>query len=350
MRLPSRRFWKRLAAVYCVLLAVLVALELLARAAEPGPFTFLDSNPYLEDEVLRHKHKADFVGHWEGTYFETNSLGMRGPAVPLEKPPGEFRVVTLGDSCTFGKSVVESETWPRQLERLLGIEMPEGRAARVANLGVNGFAAHEYHEMYFRLGARLAPDLVVIGYNLNDFPNVIFDVDHKVYKNRRLRVLFSQAVRDWLGRTASYRWLRATYYEFKKESDWAAAERFARETARNGQDSDVWRKQVRILSEIVAACHDAGTDVAVFLFPYESQVYLDAYDTTPIELARGLCHELGVPFVDLAERFREYAHRTDPPTGLFVRGDRYHPTGEGYAIVAEGVMEVVRERGWVPVE
>ncbi|MEM9380401.1 MAG: GDSL-type esterase/lipase family protein [Planctomycetota bacterium] len=348
MRLPSRGFWKRLAVVYGVLLALLCALELAARAAEPGPFTLFDTNPYLEDDVLRHRHKADFVGHWEGTHFETNSLGMRGAEVPLEKPPGEFRVVALGDSCTFGKSVVESDTWPRQLERLLASEMSPGRTARVANLGVNGFAGHEYHEMYFRLGAKLSPDLVLVGYNLNDFPNVIFDVDYRVYKNRRLRVLFSQTVRDWLGRTASYRWLRATYYELAKERDWAAAERFARETARNGQDSAVWKEQVRILSEIVTACRENGTEVAVFLFPYESQIYLDAYDATPIELARGLCERLDVPFVDLAERFRAYAHRTDPPTGLFVRGDRYHPTGEGYAIVAEAVMEVLRERGWIP--
>ena len=46
---------------------------------EPGPFTFTDENPYLADEVLRHKHRPGFRGHWEGTWFEINSLGMRGP-------------------------------------------------------------------------------------------------------------------------------------------------------------------------------------------------------------------------------------------------------------------------------
>ena len=325
-----------------------LTLELVLRAAEPGPFTLFDKNPYLTDDVLRHKHKPDFRGHWEGTWFDTNSLGMRGPELPIVKEDGEYRVVTLGDSCTFGKSVCEDETWPRQLEGLLSQELPAGRFARVANLGVNGFAGHEYHEMYFRLGEKLAPDLVVVGYNLNDFPNVIFAVDQAVYKKRKLRKVFSQDLRNWMGRTAVYRWLRATYYEMKKEKDWQDAERFAREVEGEGQDLSVWAKQEELLGAITTAVRAQGANIAVFLFPYESQVYLDAYDDTPIRLMRDLCVRLDVPFVDLAERFREVAHEEDPPRELFVRGDRYHPTGEGYGIVAEGVLNVVRGRGWLP--
>ena len=350
MRPRVAKFLKRVAVVVGVLLFMFVALEMVARAAEPGPFTFFDRNPFLTDDVLRHKHKPDFRGQWEGSWFETNSLGMRGPEISSEKPAGEYRVVCLGDSCTFGKSVLEEETWPRQLEGLLAAEVPAGRTALVANLGVNGFAGHEYHEMFFRLGLGLAPDLVIVGYNLNDFPNVIFQVDQEVYKKRKLRKLISKDLRDLMGRTASYRWVRGTYYEWRKERDWEAAERWARETSQADQDPEVWAEQERILGEIVAATRERGAEVAVFLFPYESQVYLDAYDETPIELMRGLCGRLDVPFVDLAERYRAAAHVTDPPRRLFVRGDRYHPTEEGYAIVARAVLEVVRERGWLPSE
>ncbi len=343
-----KRFLKRLGVTCGVLFLVFAVLELVCRAAEPGPFSLFDSNPYLtEDPVLRHKHKPDFSGHWEGTWFGINSMGMRGPEFPREKAPDEYRVVTLGDSCTFGKSVCEDETWPRQLEALLAAELEPPRTARVANLGVNGFAGHEYHEMYFRVGEGLDPDLVVVGYNLNDFPNVIFAVDQAVYKKRPLRKFLSQDLRNRMGRLALYRWIRATYYEMKKERDWQDAERFAREAAAEGQDPEVWAEQEKILGEMVAAVRGRGAQIAVFLFPYESQVYLDAYDETPIKLMRKLCARLDVPFVDLAERFRERAHETDPPTSLFVRGDRYHPTGEGYGVVARGVLDVVRERGWL---
>ncbi len=109
----------------------------------------------------------------------------------------------------------------------------------------------------------------------------------------------------------------------------------------------MWREQEGFLGDIVDAAHENGSHVAVFLFPYESQVYLDSYDSTPIELMRELCETLDVPFVDLADRFRAYAHETDPPRRLFVRGDRYHPTPEAYRIVAEAVVEVIRDRGWL---
>ena len=343
-----RRFFKRLAVTAAVTLALVLALELVLRALEPGPFSFYDRSPYLTDHVLRHKHKTDFRGHWEGTWFDLNSLGMRGPEIPVDKPAEEYRVVALGDSCTFGKSVTEAETWPRQLETLLAEHAPADRTVRVANLGVNGFAGHEYHEMYFRLGRDLDPDLVVVGYNLNDFPNVIFEVDQRVYKRRKLRQMLSQGLRDKLGRTALYRFVRAAFYEVRKEEDWANAERFARETARAGQDPEVWAQQEGYLQEIVTAARERGAEVAVLLFPYESQVYLDSYDTTPIELMQELCQRLDVPFVDLAEPFRNYAHAVEgEPRRLFVWGDRYHPTGEGYGLIARRLVDVITERGWL---
>ncbi|MEM7309876.1 MAG: hypothetical protein AAF682_24580 [Planctomycetota bacterium] len=104
-----------------------------------------------------------------------------------------------------------------------------------------------------------------------------------------------------MGRTATYRWVRATYYELKQERDWADAERFVRETSKEGQTPEVWAEQKRWF---VAAARARGARVAVFLSPYESQVYVDARDDTPIDLMRELCAGLEVPLVDLAERFR----------------------------------------------
>ena len=48
-----------------------------------------------------------------------NADGYRGAAVPLEKQPGEFRVLALGDSTTFGTGVAIDDTWPLQLKKSL---------------------------------------------------------------------------------------------------------------------------------------------------------------------------------------------------------------------------------------
>ena len=87
--------------------------------------------------------------------------------------------------------------------------------------------------------------------------------------------------------------------------------------------------------------------MAVFLFPYESQVYLDVYDTTPIDRLRETCARLGVPFVDLADEFRQAARSSNPPRKLFLRGDRYHPNAEGYHIVARRMLGLIEGRDWL---
>ena len=132
--------------VFAVSAVVLVlAGELVARAAEPGQFSLLDQNPYQKGfKGLRQFHKRSFEGRWDGTWYGTNSIGLRGPEIELEKDEDEFRIVALGDSCTFGKSVVEEDTWPRQLETKLQQEFGDDRRAVVANCGVNGYAGKDY--------------------------------------------------------------------------------------------------------------------------------------------------------------------------------------------------------------
>ncbi len=331
------------------LLCIGVLVEVVLRAQEPGPFTLWDERPYTPHETLRHVHIPGFEGRWDGSWYDINSLGQRGPELRLGDPEKEFRVVALGDSCTFGKGVDEDVSWPRQLEALLSVGLDTGQSKRipkVANLGVNGYSGKSYMRMFDLHGKQLEPDLVVIGYNLNDFPNAIRAVDEAVYGKRGLRQAVPRGFRDFLGRFALYRYARATYYVMNQESDWQNAENFAKGAGGQGLDSEVWQQQREFLQTIRDQAAEVGAKTAVFLFPYESQVYLDSYETTPIERLSAMCKELEVPFVDLAAEFRKRARTTDPPTQLFLRGDRYHPNPLGYRIVAESMRDLIVEQEW----
>ena len=323
--------------------------EVVARAIEPGPFSIFDSNPYMAhpDDPSVHRHKASFKGRWDGTWYEINSSGLRGSELDLTFAPTEYRVVALGDSCTFGKGVIERHTWPRQLERMLELELGREWRPMVANLGVNGYSGATYERIFNEIGVSLRPNLVVVGYNLNDFPNTIRAVDELVFKQRAARRGISQDLRNFMGRFASYRWLRQTYYHIQRDRDWRDAERFARGVAEDPIDSKLWLQEKAYLESIKTSAEKVGAKMAVFLFPYESQVYLDVYDQTPIERLEAACDELGVPFVDLAVEFRQAA-RVTAGSELFLRGDRYHPNPEGYHLVARSVMDVIRARRWLP--
>jgi lysophospholipase L1-like esterase len=305
-------------------------------------------------------HRPNFRGRWDGTWYETDARGFRGADCP---PPGagaQLRVACFGDSCTFGKGVLEDETWPRQLERLLQAELGPERRAVVANMGVNGYAGAEYAEAARRNLQDFAPDVVIVGYNLNDFPNVLRAADEAVFQERGLRRAIPDGLRDGLNRLACYRWLRARYYDTLREEDWRRSEEFAREAgqgaqqgaqqgapAGGGREREVWANQESVIDEIRDLAAAEGAELAVFLFPYESQVYLARYDDAPIVRIEEICGRLGVPFASLAEAFRAAARETQPPRELFLLGDRYHPRAEGYSIVAEHVLELMRESGWL---
>ena len=92
-----------------------------------------------------------------------NSHGTRGPDFQTNKPVGTIRILSLGDSRTFGWGLADEETYSRQLERLLQERAGSGKKIEVINAGVNAWS---YLQMlvYLRdFGLRYKPDFVVLG-------------------------------------------------------------------------------------------------------------------------------------------------------------------------------------------
>lgn len=176
-----RRMARKLALSAVTMILFVGAAELLARFAEPGPMSLYDSKPYQDDPGVTYVHKPGFRGRWDSSWYGINSRGMRGPEVEPTFAPDEFRVVCLGDSCTFGKGVVDADTWPRQLEGLLEEHMAPERRPIVFNLGVNGYSLWQYKRVLERTAQELKPHLVVIGYNVNDYDSVASLADGMVF-------------------------------------------------------------------------------------------------------------------------------------------------------------------------
>lgn len=92
-----------------------------------------------------------------------NAAGIRrnaNPALAPEETQRALRIVTVGDSFTFGDEVPDNETWPAQLERLL---RQDGVPARVFNLGTNAYGIDQAILRLARDGAPLRPDVVILG-------------------------------------------------------------------------------------------------------------------------------------------------------------------------------------------
>lgn len=79
----------------------------------------------------------------------------------VKKEEGVFRIVTLGDSYTFGESVSTKDNYPEQLENLLNTKCKNSKF-EVINLGVYGYDIQYMNERYLKRGAKYNPDLVIM--------------------------------------------------------------------------------------------------------------------------------------------------------------------------------------------
>jgi hypothetical protein len=96
----------------------------------------------------------------------TNSLGLRSPEISAVKKPAVYRCLCLGDSTTFGNAVAQEATYPYRLQEILGAT---NRAAlEVINAGVGGYNTLQEVGLMERLAPTIKPDVVVIGFFLND--------------------------------------------------------------------------------------------------------------------------------------------------------------------------------------
>jgi lysophospholipase L1-like esterase len=151
------------------ILLSLGALEVGLRAASFDPLRELREGRELvvrasEDPEIGYELVPGARGHAWGTDVDVNAAGFRGRE-PSEDHERRRRIVVLGDSITFGNDLPVDATYPHLLEGLL-----VGRDARweVLNFGVGGYDTLQEVALFERRGVSFRPELVIVGYSLND--------------------------------------------------------------------------------------------------------------------------------------------------------------------------------------
>lgn len=192
-------------------LAVLVGLFAIGELASRAIWSVADlslsaENAHLIDHPTRlwvQAPNASFTLPEHGE-LQTNELGLRDGPVAIPKPAGEHRILSLGESSTWGHGVRQSDTYSTLLERMM---TTPGRAVNVINAGVPAYTVQQSAVYLAEEGARLQPDVVMVYHQTNDFlPSGGIDThnplvrltasDRELIRRRRplapvLRVLFA---------------------------------------------------------------------------------------------------------------------------------------------------------------
>ena len=140
-------------------LLCLLACEVLLRFCGYGNLEIYEPDPALYWKLKPNQDCRTKIGRKP---VHVNSHGTRGPEFDLAKSSNTLRIVSLGDSRTFGWGLEERETYSQQLGQLLQQRLGNNKRVEVINAGVNAWS---YSQMlvYFRDTAlRYHPDVVIL--------------------------------------------------------------------------------------------------------------------------------------------------------------------------------------------
>lgn len=245
-----------------------------------------------------------------------NSLGFRDDEFPIEKPAGELRILAVGDSFTFGFGVRVEDCYVQRLERQLAAVHGQ---VQVIN---GGFAPGEsspagYADWIEHDGLLLDPDVVLIGFCLNDMGDV------------PMAVIVPEPARLWLGgksvllhriQVALHRHRLADYpLDLARPVERAPAQ---------------WLATQAGLTKVRDVCAARGVRLVVAVFPMIARLD-ERYPYRRLHaMVNEFCEREGIEHVDLLERFlgRDAAE-------LSVHPRDQHPNHEGQRLIAEGLFE-----------
>ncbi len=328
----------KLALLVLSTLVALVAAELLCRVvlvrrwqrtatAWDEPLFRID-----QDRTLAYRMHADTErelvvesGSGEPWHYTINAAGLRDD--PPTARDGRRRVVVLGDSYTFGWAVDQGEEYPAQLERLL---RDDGWPVDVINAGVPGYNTVQ-QARYLALDAlALEPDLVVLGFVMNDGEpqNSVPVHPSLAYSNVRL----------WgfeLAKGPLNRLLGASEEEPLFAPRLCAPGYPYYESFRPGASKGP--VALAALARIAALCRANGVDFVCFVLPDFTDRFAPGYDAMAIHrLVRETCADADALCHDLLPAFLGRDHRA-----LHVAGDG-HPNARAHALFAATMAIAIR--------
>lgn len=272
-----------------------------------------------------------------------NGDGYRGAVIARDR--GErVRVVTLGDSSTFGFGVPDEKCFARRLEQSFAdTETP----IEVLNLGCIGFSAVQAREIYRKKARRYRPDLVIVAVGA---VNEHFLVPPGQSDSEKLRLLEGRGgkVLRWLRRFSTVRWIESWIRDSEAYDPVA-------DVVLRGSSQD-WRPRVSLeefsftLAELAHMIARDGAKLLVVVPPKREDVDRSKPVLMEYQAAlRAFAAERQLPIVDVYTRFRELDH-ADPSivesplmSPRFM--DPYHPSELGHRLYAEILVEAIGKYG-----
>lgn len=274
-----------------------------------------------------------------------NRYGFRGKDVDMQKPQGVFRIIIIGDSCTYGASSKAEETYPFCLEQFLSQRFSSPKF-EVINGGIPGTNIYQNIMVLEKNLLRFNPDMVIVWSSPN-FSKVI-----KEYRDKAENPPWYWSLRRSLHKLALYkqmlRWIKG---KPKERASFEVMEEMRKVAVLDeNQDAclDDYRRDLIRLKNLSARY---GFELVFTDYPSRSNVLeppkLDGkYNSIPERMLHDFCLENGLLFIDVSSALRPIADES-------YYADSAHPSPIGNRAIAKVIMESLIKSGklrGVPIE
>ena len=262
-----------------------------------------------------------------------NSLGYRDYEYSIEKPKGVFRIYVLGDSYTYGQGIKMTETYPKLLEKFLNEKYPS-KHFEVINSSFLGLDTRRELERLKNEGLKLSPDMVILGYCLND-PSSDSGITQwrEEEQKEKIKVLFNNKT---LLRVSHLYW----FLKVKAETIYFNTRIFTRTFLKlYNKDSKDWKNFEHSFDEICKTTKERDIPTLVVIFPYFYQLNKNYPFSKAHLMVRRLCDKDNVKVLDLFSFYEGI-----PDKSLWVKTTipvNTHPNAKAHRIAAEKIFKEI---------
>jgi len=270
-------------------------------------------------------------------FVKVNSEGYHDIEHTIAKPVNTTRIVVIGDSITEGIGVTFNETYAKVLEKLLN-NNSDNKKFEVINFGLARYSIVQYKEVLKMKAMKYDPDIIVIGYFLNDplfeepFVNYLKEITN--YETDVLTLKESNApIRCWTDILTKKLALKSSFFDLitKKTRDITKTNFY--ENIHSNICS--WSNVVSSFKDIKDMSEPKNIPVYLVIFPLIED--LNAYPFEDIHTKVSLeAEKNGFTVIDLLDNFKSFKGelKSDP-------SDNIHPNKEGHLIVANRLYEEI---------
>jgi len=340
--------------VYLAVTAVsLLALtEISVRAFKLAPpatnrYGNMIPDPYLPfiprpNSILSGRSRFDEFDY----HIEINSVGLRDFERPYDKPEGVYRILSLGDSTTYGGAALFEESYLRHVERKLNQRPGDHPTIEVIKAGIPRYYPEPERMMLEHYGVRYEPDLITVGFGSSDVIDTLQGLSAITIHepgNPKSREAGEIGNFGMLMYKHSHlaRILLARYMKHKvaRPADWDEIYR------PNGLYEEQWQEIEAEFLKIAEIAQTIGARLVILYIPDFTLFSRGVERHYPPQRLRSWAERNSVSFADATQALIAANETTTAP--LYYARDR-HPTPAGYKIIADTLYKTLTENGLVP--